>query len=94
MRERVRLQWECPFCSGPIQVYETTTPPQDEAGLVYLGSKCVPCNARFDAAGIGAEDAVKDFDERMRRRRGTRPEDWRIKPREERKRGRGRRWSR
>lgn len=69
-------------------MYETTTEPQEAAGLVYLGARCLPCGTRFDAAGIGQFDALKDLDERFARRVGKRPEEFRIRVRPERKRRR------
>lgn len=90
MKSRVSEQRSCPFCSRPITVHETTTEKQEAAGLVYLGARCISCATRFDAAGIGQVDALKDFDARIAKRVGTRPEDHRIKIRPERKRRRGR----
>jgi len=87
-RERIRLERQCPFCGGAIQIYETTDQKQEAAGLVYLGTRCVPCNARIDAAGIGSEEAIREMDERLEKRRGTRPEDHRIKVRPQRRRRR------
>lgn len=90
MRPRVTEQRECPFCNREITIRETTTAQQEEAGLVYLAARCVPCEARIDAAGIGQVDALKDMDDRISRRIGTRPESYRIKIRPERKRRRKR----
>ena len=70
---------ECPFCASPILVVDVTEPERREVGLVYLSSKCVPCNARIDAAGVGMEDAERQFDLAISRRIGTRPEQWNIK---------------
>ncbi len=75
---------ECPFCSGRISVVETTTKEQSAAGLVYLASRCVPCNMRVDAAGVGMDIALADFDRMLEKRIGTRPEDHQIRIRPQR----------
>jgi len=80
----------CPFCGRPIVVGETTTAKQREAGLVYLLTRCVHCNVRIDAAGVGREEAERDLTDRLRKREGTTPDQWRIKVRPERGRRRRR----
>ena len=71
----------CPFCGKRIVVRETTNRQQQEAGLVYLATRCVDCDARIDAAGIGESGAKVAMDARIRERINTRPERWKIKPR-------------
>lgn len=69
----------CPFCGMDISVYPTTTEEQARAGLIYLAARCVPCNARFDSAGVGQEAALRDMDIRLERKRGTSRDAWRIR---------------
>lgn len=70
----------CPFCRGVVEIRETTTQKQAEVGLVYLKTKCVPCNARIHSAGVGEAAAVKDMEKKMSKRIGTTPSDWFIHP--------------
>ncbi len=82
---------DCPHCGRRLEVRETTTEVQCEAGLVYLGTKCVDCDTRIDAAGVGAEAARADMARVLTRRIGTSPIQWRIVPRPGRTRRRFRR---
>jgi len=87
----MRRTAKCPHCEREIIIYATTTKEQARAGLVYLMTRC-QCGARIDAAGIGQEDADRDMDKRIERRRGTPLERWTIRPRRTGK-FRGRRYS-
>ena len=76
----IQYDVECPFCGRSITISETTTAQQRSAGLVYLTTKCAPCDSRIDAAGVGENGARVVLAERLRERIGTRPERWRIQP--------------
>jgi len=82
----MNIQRRCPFCGRENPVYDTTTPQRREAGLVYLRMDCPPCRVRIEAVGSGEDDAVRMLDLKIGRRKGTKVEDWRIVPRQERRR--------
>ncbi len=79
-----RFEMFCPFCGRPVEIFETTTPEHRGVGLVYLATKCVPCDARIEAAGIGEDGAREDMKKRFAARIGTSPRQWRIALRPER----------
>lgn len=79
-----RFEMFCPFCGRPVEIVETTTPERREVGLVYLATKCVPCDARIEAAGVGEDGAREDMKKRFAARIGTSQRQWRITPRPER----------
>jgi len=70
----------CPHCRGRIEFSETTDERQRQAGLVYLSAKCFPCDSRFDAAGVGFEDAKGEAVKILKKRIGTHPNRWKIRP--------------
>lgn len=82
----IDIQRECPFCGLEIQVYDVTEPERRKVGLVYLRAGCPACGIRIEAAGIGGVDeALCLLDRQIAMRVGTKPEQWRIRPRKERK---------
>lgn len=83
-----RFNRQCPFCGGRIEVFDVTEPERRAVSLIYLRTRCVPCDARIEAAGIGEDDAVEQMDAAIRKRVHTRPEQWRIQPRGTARRGR------
>ncbi|MEN6368554.1 MAG: hypothetical protein ABFD77_02515 [Thermotogota bacterium] len=85
-----RFNRQCPFCGGRIEVFDVTEPERRAVGLVYLRTRCVPCDARIEAAGIGEEDATRNLDKNISMRVGTEPGQWRILQNRLEKRKRGR----
>jgi len=83
-----RFNRQCPFCGAGIEVFDTTEPERRAVGLIYLRARCIPCNARIEAAGIGEEDAVRQMDKVIAKRVGTHPDQWKIVPRGSARRGR------
>lgn len=75
-----QFQINCPHCDRLLDVGEATTESQRAVGLVYLSTKCRDCNAVFDSAGIGEENAVEQMNAKLRSRIGTSAEQWRIRP--------------
>lgn len=80
---------DCAFCGTELHATETTYPEAKSRGLVYLRVRCVPCNAVVESAGIGMENSILDMEDKIKERRGTTPDSWRIKVRPERNRKRG-----
>lgn len=74
------IEKPCPFCGRRITFMDVATATEREAGLIYLRGRCVPCDARIEAAGVGDEGAVADLDRILAKRIGTSPTDWRIVP--------------
>lgn len=71
---------ECPFCFQEVEVVETTTDERRRAGLAYLRLKCLRCVSTIESVGEGYAAAVKDMGARLAERRGTRKEQWMIRP--------------
>lgn len=69
---------QCPFCEGVLNVDDCTSQAEERAGLTYLSSKCAGCKAVIDGVGRGP-DAMDDLDGKIRRRKGTRREDWLVR---------------
>ena len=80
---KMNIGADCPFCRNRILIYETTNQEQRKAGLVYLKTKCSKCNAIIEAAGIGEVDAINEMEENIKKRVGTFPGRWLIKPKKE-----------
>jgi len=76
----IPYQVECPFCGRTLTVVETTNREQAHVGLVYVSTKCTDCNARIDGAGVGENAARVAMNDKLRKRIGTRPEQWNIRP--------------
>lgn len=84
----MNISRRCPFCNAPITVFDVTEPERRTSGLVYPRTDCVMCRARIEASGAGDEEALRHLDYSIDKRRGTKPGDWKIVPRAERRRGR------
>jgi len=74
------LNRQCPFCGSEVVITETTEDQARRVGLVYLLAKCVPCDARIEAAGVGERDALEQMERMFAKRIGTTPTDWLIVP--------------
>lgn len=86
--DRLEYDANCPFCSKPLTVYDTTSADRRRAGLIYLRMKCVDCVAIVEAVGVGTREAIKDMDARIAERIGTHKSKWQIKPLPDRRRKR------
>lgn len=78
----------CPFCGSPIEAVDVTEPDSRDVGLIFLRAKCVPCDTRFESAGLGACEAMKNMGKVIAKRVGTKPSEWNIVPLAERRRAR------
>jgi hypothetical protein len=88
-RSMYELKRNCPHCGASCHVTEITSGQAKRCGLVYLRMKCVTCNIMVEGAGSGERDAVNDLDKSAMLRKGTSPEQWRIRPRNTRRRRNG-----
>jgi hypothetical protein len=78
----------CPFCGSPIEAVDVTEPDSRDVGLIFLRAKCIPCDTKFESAGLGMVEALKNMGKVLARRVGTKPGEWKIQPRKERPRKR------
>lgn len=80
------LKLDCPWCSIPLGITNTTHPRAQRVGLVYLSARCGQCKTKIEAAAKGQDAATSSLVEQVERRKGTDPERWKINPRPQRKR--------
>ncbi len=71
---------DCPHCGDRLGVLDATSSEARIVGLVYLRVRCHSCNTSVEGVGRGERDATDELDNRIRIRKGTGVEQWRIRP--------------
>jgi hypothetical protein len=73
-------KWICPFCNRPVMVTDTSDTQARSHGVIYLRLRCLPCGVTIEGAGVGQDDAERQLAKVVESRRGTTPDEWKIKP--------------